>query len=141
MACRSRPRPSRRNWSGWHCFDTSAQLTGNLVLDALGNPQAVWVFQTGSTLTTASAASVAEINGGQAVNVFWQIGSSATLGTGTRFNGNILAHDSITLDTGASLIGRALALNGAVTMNTNGNPIPITNSPLFNFIYLPVIGR
>jgi Ice-binding-like len=110
-------------------------------IDALGNPLAVWVFQIGSTLTTASAASVAEINGGQAVNVFWQVGSAATLGTATRFNGNILADASITLNTGASLIGRALALNGAVTMDTNGNPFPITNTPLFNFIYLPVIRR
>ena len=97
---------------GVYCFDTSAQLTGDLVLDALGNPNAVWVFQTGSTLTTASGSSVTVINGGNALNVFWQVGSSATLGTGTRFNGNILAYASITLNTGASLIGRALALNG-----------------------------
>jgi hypothetical protein len=126
---------------GVYCFDTSAQLTGDLVLDALGNPLEVWVFQTGSTLTTASASSVAVINGGQAVNVFWQIGSSATLGTGTRFNGNILADASISMDTGASLIGRALALNGAVTMDTNGTPFPIANTPLFEFINLPIIMR
>jgi hypothetical protein len=126
---------------GVYCFDTSAQLTGDLVLDALGNPLAVWVFQIGSTLTTASASSVAVINGGQAVNVFWQVGSSATLGTGTRFNGNILADASITLDTGASLIGRALALNGAVTMNTNGVPFPIANTPLFEFYYMPLFMR
>ena len=126
---------------GVYCFDTSAELTGNLVLDALGNPLAVWVFQTGSTLTTASAASVAEINGGQAVDVFWQVGSAATLGTGTRFSGNILADASISLDPGASLIGRALALNGAVTMDTNGEPFPIANTPLFNFTYLPLIRR
>jgi type VI secretion system secreted protein VgrG len=124
---------------GVYCFDTSAQLTGDLVLDALGDPLAVWVFQTGSTLTTASASSVAEINGGQAVNVFWQVGSSATLGTGTRFNGNILADASITLDTGASLIGRLLSLNGAVTMDTNSTPFPIANTPLFNFSYLPLV--
>jgi type VI secretion system secreted protein VgrG len=84
---------------------------------------------------------VAVINGGQAVNVFWQVGSSATLGTGTRFNGNILADASITLNTGASLIGRALALNGAVTMNTNDTPFPIANTPLFEFYYLPLIMR
>lgn len=126
---------------GVYCFDTSAQLTGDLKLDAQGNPFAVWVFQTGSTLTTASDASVTMINGGQSVNVFWQVGSSATLGTGTRFNGNILADASITMNTGASLIGRALALNGAVTMNTNATPFPIANTPLFEFVYLPTIMR
>jgi hypothetical protein len=122
-----------------YCFDTSAQLTGDLVLDAQGDPLAVWVFQMGSTLTTASASTVAVINGGQAVNVFWQVGSSATVGTGTRFNGNILADANITLDTGASLIGRALALNGAVTFDTNGTPFPIANTELFEFLYLPLI--
>jgi type VI secretion system secreted protein VgrG len=122
-----------------YCFDTSAQLTGDLVLDALGDPLAVWVFQMGSTLTTASTSSVAVSNGGQALNVFWQVGSSAILGTGTMFKGNILADASITLDTGASLIGRALALNGAVTMDTNGTPFPISNTPLFRFVYLPFI--
>ena len=124
-----------------YCFDTSAQLTGDLILDAQGDPLAVWVFQIGSTLTTASASSVAVINGGQAVNVFWQVGSSATLGTDTRFTGNILAYDSITLNTGASLIGRFLALNGAVTLDTNGIPLPITYTPLFEFLYLPLTIR
>jgi type VI secretion system secreted protein VgrG len=124
-----------------YCFDTSAQLTGDLVLDALGDPLAVWVFQMGSTLTTASASSVAVINGGQAVNVFWQVGSSATLGTGTRFNGNILANASITLNTSASLIGRLLSLNGAVTLDTNGTPFPISNTPEFEFNYLPLVKR
>jgi type VI secretion system secreted protein VgrG len=124
-----------------YCFDTSAQLTGDLVLDALGDPLAVWVFQMGSTLTTASDSSVTVINGGQAVDVFWQVGSSATLGTGTRFNGNILSYASITLNTGASLIGRLLSLNGAVTLDTNGTPFPIANTPLFEFFYLPLIMR
>ena len=123
---------------GVYCFDTSAQLTGDLVLDALGDPLAVWVFQTGSTLTTASASTVVVINGGKALNVFWQVGSSATLGTGTWFKGNILAYESVTLDTGAGLIGRALALNGAVTMDTNGTPLPITNTSELQF-YLPFI--
>ena len=126
---------------GVYCFNTSAGLTGNLVLDALGDPLAVWVFQMGSTLTTASASTVGEINGGQALNVFWQVGSSAALGSGTRFHGNILADASITLNTGATLIGRALALNGAVTMNTNNTPSPIANTPLFEFFYLPLITR
>ena len=106
---------------GVYCFDTSAQLTGVLTLDAEGDPSAVWVFQIGSTLTTASNSSVAMINAGDQgpCYVFWQVGSSATLGTDTVFAGNILALTSITLDTGAQMEGRALARNGAVTMDTN----------------------
>ena len=104
---------------GVYCFDTSAQLTGALTLDAQGNPDAVFVFQIGSTLTTASAASVLLINGASSCNVFWQVGSSATLGTGTTFVGNVLALASITLNTNAGVSGRALAQNGAVTMDAN----------------------
>jgi hypothetical protein len=94
-------------------------LTGILTLDALGDPLAVWVFKVGSTLTTASNSSVRMINGGYPCNVFWQVGSSATLGSGTAFAGNILALASITLVTGARIYGRALATAGAVTMDTN----------------------
>lgn len=126
---------------GVYCFDTSAQLTGDLVLDGLGNPEAVWVFQMGSTLTTASASTVGMINGGRALNVFWQVGSSATLGTSTQFEGNILADASVTLDTGARLIGRALALNGAVVIDTNGTDLPITNTPNYHILFLPLITR
>ena len=104
---------------GVYCFNTSAQLTGDLVLNAQGNPAAVWIFQMGSTLTTASNASVAVINGGTSCNVFWQVGSSATLGTATAFKGNILALASIGLNKGASLSGRALAQTAAVTLDTN----------------------
>ena len=118
---------------GVYCFNTSAQLTGDLVLDALGNPLAVWVFKVGSTLTTASGSSVGVINGGQALKVFWQVGSSATLGTTTRFSGNIFAHVTVTLNNGASLVGRAFGLTGAVTMETTDAPAPIANTPLFEF--------
>jgi hypothetical protein len=104
---------------GVYCFSTSAQLTGTLTLNALGNANSVFIFKIGSTLTTASNATVSVINGGPACNVFWQIGSSATLGTGTTFAGNILALTSITLNTGARISGRALARNGAVTLDTN----------------------
>jgi hypothetical protein len=104
---------------GVYCFSSSAQLTGNLVLNAQGNANAVWVFRIGSALTTASNASVAMINGGTSCNVFWQVSSSATLGTGTAFKGNLLALESITVNTGASMVGSALARNGAVTMGTN----------------------
>jgi type VI secretion system secreted protein VgrG len=81
------------------------------------------------------------IHGGQAVNVFWQVGSSATLGTTTRFSGNILALVSVTLTNGASLVGRAFGLTGAVTMDTTDAPAPISNTPLFEFCYLPLIMR
>ncbi|WP_258396337.1 ice-binding family protein [Streptomyces sp. Amel2xB2] len=104
---------------GVYCFDSSAQLTGDLTLDAEGDPNAVWVFQIGSTLTTASASNVNFINGASPCNVFWQVGSSATLGTDTDFVGTIMALTSITLNTGADINGRALARNGSVTMDTN----------------------
>jgi len=107
---------------GVYCFSTSAQLTGTLTLDFQGNPGALFVFKIGSTLTTASASVVALTNNGAAscpANLFWQVGSSATLGTGTSFTGNILASSSITMNAGASVNGRALALNGAVTLSSS----------------------
>ena len=104
--------------TGVYCFSTSAQLTGPLTLDAQGNAAATFVFKIGSTLTTASNSSVSMI-GGNPCGVMWQIGSSATLGTTTSFVGNLIALTSITLNTGANIIGRALARNGAVTLDTN----------------------
>jgi type VI secretion system secreted protein VgrG len=105
---------------GVYCFSSSAQLTGTLTLNAQGDPNAVFVFQIGSTLTTASASSVVFTNGGTGDSVFWQVGSSATLGTATDFAGNILALASITMNTGATITcGRALAQTGAVTLDTN----------------------
>ena len=107
---------------GVYFFLSSAQLTGTLTLDNLGNPLAEFVFQIGSTLTTASNSSVVTINGGAlpGSTVFWQVGSSATLGTNTAFEGHILALTSITLTTGATILnGSALARNGAVTLDTN----------------------
>src|SRR5664279_2154195 len=98
---------------GVYKFASSAQLTGTLTLDALGNPNALFVFQIGSTLTTASASEVDVINGGANDGVYFDVGSSATLGTGTVFAGNILAEQSITLTTGAEIVcGRAFALTG-----------------------------
>lgn len=105
--------------SGVYCFDTSAQLTGELTLDVQGDPNAVFIFQMGSTLTTAPGASVVFVNGAPSCNVYWQVGSSATLGTNTSFAGNILALTSITLNTGATVTGSTLALNGAVTLDSN----------------------
>ncbi len=105
---------------GVYHFDTSASLNGILTLNAQGNPNARFDFQIGTTLITASDAAVNIINGGESDNVYFQVGTSATLGTDTAFQGNILADQSITLTTGASLLdGRALALVGAVTMDTN----------------------
>jgi hypothetical protein len=104
---------------GVYCFSSSAQLTGQLTLNAQGNASAVFIFQIGSTLTTASSSTVQLINPGVDCNVFWQVGSSATIGTTTTFVGNILALTSIALQNGASVSGRALARNGAVTMDTN----------------------
>jgi type VI secretion system secreted protein VgrG len=104
---------------GVYCFATSAQLTGTLTLDGQGNPNAVFIFKIGSTLTTASASSVLLINSASSCGVFWQVGSSATLGTGTALAGSIVALTSITLNTGASISGRALARNGAVTLDSN----------------------
>jgi hypothetical protein len=103
---------------GVYCFDSSAQLTGTLTLNALGDPNAVFVFLIGSTLTTASS-SVVNVIGASPCNAYFQVGSSATLGTGTQFSGNILAQISITLTTGARVSGGSYALTGAVTMDTN----------------------
>ena len=134
---------------GVYFFASSAQLTGTLTLDDQGNPDAVFVFQIGSTLITASGSSVRTINDPDAgaavpgVSVFWQVGSSATLGTGTDFEGNILADTSITVNTGAIVDGRLLAENGAVTLDSNaiaappaevigggGSPVPDTGGTL-----------
>ena len=94
-------------------------ITGTLTLDAQNDPNAIFIFKTDSTLITEGASSVVLVNGAQAGNVFWQVGSSATLGTNSTFKGNILALTSITLTTGVNMEGRVLALNGAVTLDTD----------------------
>jgi type VI secretion system secreted protein VgrG len=105
---------------GFLSSPASASILGSAINFAVGNPNAIFVFQIGSTLTTASLATVNVINGGTTTGVYWDIGSSATLGTDTAFAGNILALTSITLNTGAKILcGRAFAQNGAVTMDTN----------------------
>jgi len=104
---------------GAYCFDTTAGLTGDLTLDSGGDENAVWIFQIGTAITTGTAASVVMTGGGHPGNVFWNVGSSATIATGTAFQGNILAYASITIVSGSSLVGRALALTGAVTMDNN----------------------
>ena len=101
---------------GAYGYSTSAQLTGQLTLDAHGDPNAQFVFVIGSTLTTASASSVILTNGASPCNVFWKIGSSATFGSGTAFEGNVMALTSISLNSGVTVLGRALARNGEVTL-------------------------
>ena len=105
---------------GVHTASSSLLLSsGSVTLNAQGDPNAVFIFQIGSTLTTGSNTSVSLINGAQACNVFWQVGSSATLGTGTRFIGTVMAAASITANTAATIHGRLLAQTAAVTLDTN----------------------
>ena len=105
---------------GVYFFASSAQLTGTLTLDFAANPNEPFIFQIGSTLTTASGSAVDVLNGDANAGIYWEVGSSATLGTGTTFAGNILAEASITLNTTASILcGRAIALTAAVTMDSN----------------------
>ena len=99
--------------------DGTFQITGTLTLDAQGDPDAVFIFQTASTLITASNSNVNLINGARYCRTFWQVGSSATLGTNSHFVGHIFALESITANTGATVQGQLLARNGAVTLDTN----------------------
>ena len=129
---------------GVYCFSTSAQLTGSLTLNAQGNAAAVFIFKIGSTLTTASSSSVVMSNGGSQCNVFWQVGTSATVGSASSFAGNILALTSISMTTGANVIGRALARNGAVTLDTNNiTPstcaVSVPTLPEWAFLMLAIV--
>jgi len=106
--------------AGVYTSDTGVfGLTGTLSLDAENDPNAVFIFKMTSTLTTASASTINLINGADACRIFWQVGSSATLGTSSNFSGHILASESITATTGAVINGSLLAQNGAVTLDTN----------------------
>ena len=108
--------------TGVYCSGSSIGVTGALTLDGAGDPNATFVFQAGSTLTTAG--NVILINGAQAKNVYWQVGSSATIGIGSAWQGNIIALTSITLNDNATLTGRALARNGSVALS-NGNVVTL----------------
>lgn len=99
--------------------DGTFQITGTLTLDGQGDPSSVWIFKTASTLITASNSNVSLINGASHCNIFWQVGSSATLGTGSTLRGTVMALASITLNTNATLFGRALARNASVTLDSN----------------------
>ena len=107
-------------------------INGALTLDAQGDPNASWVFQAASSLITASGSSVTLINGASPCNVFWQVVSSATLGTGSTFVGTVMALTSITATTGATVTGRLLARNGAVTLDAN-----VINAPTGCAVFAP----
>ena len=100
-------------------FAVTAALSGDLVLDAGGDPNAVFIFQIGSTLTTGANSTVSLVNRAQACRVVWQVGSSATIGAATTFVGNVLAFTSITVVAGTTVDGSMLAKGGAVTLDTN----------------------
>jgi hypothetical protein len=104
---------------------TSFGIAGTLTLDAQDDPNAVFVLQAGSTLITSVSSSVSLVNGAQACNVFWSVGSSATLGVGSTFAGTILAYASITVNTSAAVQGRLMASNGAVTLDSNTITRPV----------------
>jgi len=114
---------------GTYTSASTMSLTGNLNLNAGGNPNALFIFQIGSTLTLASAATITLQNGAQARNVYFQVGSSATLGTTSSFFGNILATASVTMNTGASLTGGIYASTGAVTLADNAITMTGPTSP------------
>jgi len=122
---------------GVYFFSSSAQLTGMLTLDAQNDPNARFDFLIGSTLITSSGAFIDLINDADAGNVFWRVGTSATLGAGASFDGSIVADQSITMNTGATLSGRALALNAAVTLDDNVITVP-TSVPEPAFFWLLV---
>jgi hypothetical protein len=115
-------------------------ITGNLTLNAKGDPNAVFIFQMASTLTTSPGSQVILAGGANEGNIFWQVGTSASLGTTTIFKGNILADQSIALATGASLDGRALARIGAVTLQSNAItiPVPLRLPPSFGPVHRDV---
>ncbi len=115
---------------GVYCLGDASTITGDLILDGLGNPNAVFVFQVNGTLTTGKFSNVALINLTSQDHVFWQVNGAVSLGDSSAFRGSILANGAVTLLEGAALAGRALSLSGAVALNTNtititGNVIPL----------------
>jgi hypothetical protein len=114
---------------GLYAAATSLGITGTVTLNGGGNPNSYWIFQVPTALTTATGSVVLLENGANAYNIFWQVGSSATLGVGSTFEGTILALTSITVDTGTTATGRLLARNGALTLDTNVVTVPPTPAP------------
>jgi len=124
---------------GVYQSSTGLSLTGTLTLNGGGDANAVFIFQAGSTLIAAAASQVILENGAQACNVFWQIGSSATLGTTSQFSGSLMALTSITLDTGARVTGRVLARNGAVTLDGNNIAVPTCTAAVATTTTAPAV--
>ncbi len=121
---------------GVYFFSSSAALTGTLNLDGAGE----YIFQIGSTLTTASGAVINMMNGASPLATYFQVGSSATLGTGTLFAGNIIALTSQTLTTGVNVSGRIIALNGTVTLDTNNiSVVPEPASAILIILGFPLL--
>jgi hypothetical protein len=104
---------------GVYCSSATQAITGEVFLDALGDPNATFVIQSTTTLLTAAGSRVTLLNGAQSKNVYWAVGSSATLGAGSFIRGNILAFTSITVGSNVTMVGRALAVGGAVTLGTS----------------------
>jgi hypothetical protein len=115
---------------GAYGFSSSAELTGQLTLDAQGDPNAQFVFVIGTTLVTESASSVILTNGASPCNVYWKVGSSATFGSGTAFEGNVLALETISMTSGVTFLGRALARNGEVTLDNDVLTAPQCSTPV-----------
>lgn len=115
--------------SGVYNAPSSLGITGTLTLDGGGNPNAMFLFQTGSTLTFAVASEVLLANGARAENVYWQVGSSATLNASSSIVGTLLANQSITAGAGVAVNGRLLALNAAVTLDNNSVSVPMSAIP------------
>lgn len=116
--------------SGVYNDPSSFAINGTLTLDGQGDPNAVWIFQAGSTLSTGANSAVVLVGSAQASNVFWQVGSSATFGADTQFAGTVLAFTSITLGSGTTVDGRMLAENGAVSLTNNFITIPEPSTTL-----------
>ena len=123
---------------GLYKSTSSLGITGDLTLDANGDPNAVFIFQIGSALTVNTGGRVILSGGATSANVFWQVGSSATLGVHSAFKGTVMAYASITINTGATLDGRALARIGAVTLDTNNVTISLRNAVLIELPPAPV---
>lgn len=127
---------------GVYTFNTSVQLTGILTLDTLGDPNAIFHFQIGTTFTTAALSSVVTVGlgGAPASNIVWLVGTSATIGADTALEGTILAQTSISLGANASIMGRALAIDGAVTMDSNNISNGLAAVPEPNNLYCGLFG-
>ena len=126
---------------GLYTSGTSLEITsGDLTLDAQGDPDAVWIFQMASTLVTTDGRQVILSGGAQAANVFWQVGSSATIGGSSVFKGNILAHTSITMNSSGTVLGgRLLAMHGAVALDANTISVPTTVTASVSLVSAAVV--